>query len=62
MSLTTILTESRGEHGFGYDPIFFIPKLNHTAAQLDPEIKIANSHRGKAMRKLLAEIQEEIQL
>lgn len=51
-----ILTEERGEHGFGYDPIFFIPELNCTAAQLDSEVKIAHSHRGKAMRKLLANI------
>ncbi|MCJ7728909.1 MAG: XTP/dITP diphosphatase [Sedimentisphaerales bacterium] len=41
-----------GENGFGYDPIFFVPKLNKTVAQLTGEEKNAISHRGNAIRKL----------
>ena len=41
-----------GENGFGYDPIFFVPHLNKTAAQLAREEKNAISHRGNAIRKL----------
>ena len=41
-----------GENGFGYDPIFFVPGLNKTVAQLSAEEKNAISHRGNAIRKL----------
>jgi XTP/dITP diphosphohydrolase len=41
-----------GENGFGYDPIFFVPRLNKTVAQLTGEQKNAISHRGNAIRKL----------
>ena len=41
-----------GENGFGYDPIFFVPSLNKTVAQLTREEKNAISHRGNAIRKL----------
>ncbi|MHC4555801.1 MAG: XTP/dITP diphosphatase [Planctomycetota bacterium] len=41
-----------GENGFGYDPIFFVPHLNKTVAQLTSEEKNAISHRGNAIRKL----------
>jgi XTP/dITP diphosphohydrolase len=41
-----------GENGFGYDPIFLIPKLNKTAAQLDNQQKNRISHRGNAIREL----------
>ncbi|MHC5173738.1 MAG: non-canonical purine NTP pyrophosphatase [Planctomycetota bacterium] len=41
-----------GENGFGYDPIFYIPSLNKTAAQLDHQEKNSISHRGNAIRKL----------
>ena len=41
-----------GNNGFGYDPIFYIPSLNKTAAQLDPQEKNNISHRGNAIRKL----------
>jgi len=49
-----ILTQKQGEHGFGYDPIFFYPPLNKTFAQLSPEEKNSVSHRGKALKKLKA--------
>jgi XTP/dITP diphosphohydrolase len=41
-----------GENGFGYDPIFLVPHLNKTVAQLDANEKNAISHRGNAIRKL----------
>jgi XTP/dITP diphosphohydrolase len=44
----------RGNAGFGYDPHFFIPALGKTAAELDPAEKNAISHRGQALRQLLA--------
>ncbi len=44
-------TRPRGENGFGYDPIFFVPELGCTSAELDPERKNAISHRGQAARK-----------
>ena len=39
-----------GEGGFGFDPIFFVPDLKKTFAQLSPEEKNAISHRGNALR------------
>jgi len=47
-----IAEEEKGENGFGYDPIFFVPHLNKTVAQLSREEKNAISHRGNAIRKL----------
>jgi XTP/dITP diphosphohydrolase len=47
-----ILSEPRGEGGFGYDPLFFVPSLGMTTAQLPPEQKHRISHRGKALRRL----------
>lgn len=41
----------RGEHGFGYDPIFLIPELGKTTAELAPEQKHRISHRGRAAQK-----------
>ena len=39
-----------GEHGFGYDPIFYVPKLGKTTAELSPEYKNSISHRGAALK------------
>jgi XTP/dITP diphosphohydrolase len=47
-----ITNEEIGKNGFGYDPIFFVPHLKKTVAQLTPEEKNAISHRGNAIRKL----------
>ncbi len=47
-----ILHEKRGDHGFGYDPIFYIPALGKTLAQLEPEEKNRISHRANALKEL----------
>lgn len=44
--------EPRGEHGFGYDPIFFVPELGKTMAELEPELKNRISHRARALKKV----------
>ena len=48
----------RGTNGFGYDPLFFLPYLGKTAAELDPKEKNLISHRGLALQKLLALLDE----
>ena len=45
-----IIPEERGQNGFGYDPIFFLPELGLTMAQLDLEKKNTFSHRARALR------------
>ena len=45
----TIAYAPQGDGGFGYDPVFFLPELRKTYAQLTPEEKAAVSHRGKAL-------------
>lgn len=47
-----IVPQARGEHGFGYDPLFFIPDLGRTLAELDTEAKNRLSHRAQAVRRL----------
>ena len=49
----TILTTPKGDKGFGFDPVFFVPKFNCSAAELEPKIKNAHSHRGIALKILL---------
>jgi XTP/dITP diphosphohydrolase len=51
-----ILTAPRGTKGFGYDPLFLIPELNQTMAELDPATRLTLSHRGRALRALLASL------
>ncbi len=53
-----LIEQPRGENGFGYDPYFFVPQLNKTAAELEPELKNLVSHRGKALRRLIARLKE----
>ncbi|WP_078545257.1 XTP/dITP diphosphatase [Litchfieldia alkalitelluris] len=53
-----IAFEQKGEHGFGYDPIFYIPELNKTMAQLTSEEKNKISHRANALKKLEDKIKE----
>ena len=47
-----------GANGFGYDPLFIDPELGITGAELTREAKMVRSHRGKALAKLLAEVEE----
>jgi XTP/dITP diphosphohydrolase len=53
-----LLSAARGAGGFGYDPLFLLPSLGRTMAELEPEEKWQISHRGHAFRSLLAQIQE----
>lgn len=48
-----ILQAPRGTGGFGYDPLFFLPELNRTMAEIDLETKLSLSHRGRAFAALL---------
>jgi len=51
-----IVDQAQGANGFGYDPYFFLPDLQLTAAQLDPVQKNMISHRGLALRELIAQL------
>ena len=53
-----ILAAPRGERGFGYDPLMFIPELDHTVAELDAETKNRHSHRALAMAQMLMLLRE----
>lgn len=53
-------TEAKGNNGFGYDPIFYVPEFNCTTAQLTLEQKNKISHRGKALEKAKQAIKELI--
>ena len=50
--------EERGENGFGYDPIFFLPEYGKSTAELSPEEKNTISHRGNALRLIKEVINE----
>lgn len=52
-----IAHEIRGENGFGYDPVFYLPEYDCTSAELSPEQKNELSHRGKALRKMREKLQ-----
>ena len=49
----TILFETRGDNGFGYDPVFYVPELGMTFAEADGAQKNAISHRGSALKKFV---------
>jgi XTP/dITP diphosphohydrolase len=51
-----ILPEGRGRDGFGYDPLFYVPSLGKTMAELSTEEKNRISHRGQALRALITEM------
>jgi XTP/dITP diphosphohydrolase len=53
-----IAREPVGEHGFGFDPVMFIPSFGKTFAQLPPEVKNAHSHRGQAARQMVQLMRE----
>lgn len=48
--------EERGENGFGYDPIFYLPEYGKTTAELSPEEKNKISHRGRALEMIKDEL------
>lgn len=51
-----IITEPQGENGFGYDPVFYVPEYQCTAAQLKSEQKNKMSHRGIALKAMLEKL------
>ncbi len=52
-----IVDQPRGAGGFGYDPHFLLPDLGRTAAELPTELKNLRSHRGQALRAMLAQLE-----
>jgi len=54
-----ILGEPRGEGGFGYDPVFYLPDRRKTMAELEPELKNTISHRANALKKLKTELERK---
>jgi XTP/dITP diphosphohydrolase len=54
-----ITTAPMGSHGFGFDPVMYLPELGQTFAELDPEAKNQHSHRGRAARQLVALMQAQ---
>lgn len=61
-ALVETIEQSRGTGGFGYDPLFYLPELKKTAAELTEEQKNAISHRGKAsviIKKIVTELLEK---
>lgn len=57
----SILSAPRGAHGFGYDPVFYVPTHDCSSAELAPEIKNALSHRGQALRQLVSAMRTRLQ-
>ena len=55
-----ILTEPRGQNGFGYDPVFLVPTHGCSSAELDPDTKNRLSHRGQALRQLQRLLEGEV--
>jgi XTP/dITP diphosphohydrolase len=58
----TILTEARGDGGFGYDPVFFVPSHGRTFAEMSVAEKDGISHRGRAMAKMRKLLEERFLL
>jgi XTP/dITP diphosphohydrolase len=56
----TLAYVPQGESGFGYDPIFFVPGLKKTFAQLTPEEKNAISHRGRALEAFQKKLEDHL--
>jgi len=53
-----LVTEPKGENGFGYDPVFYVASQQCTSAQLPPEVKNKLSHRGQALMQLLDKLND----
>ncbi|HOQ38236.1 MAG TPA: XTP/dITP diphosphatase [Acetivibrio sp.] len=54
--------EPKGDNGFGYDPLFFVPEYNMTSAQMEPSKKHEISHRGKALKLMVEELKKRLDL
>lgn len=53
-----ISTEPKGQYGFGYDPVFYVPEFNQNLAELPPDVKHTISHRGRAARAAIPLIEQ----
>jgi len=53
-----ILLQPRGEYGFGYDPLFYVPEHQCSSAELAPEVKNRISHRAKASAQLFEALRQ----
>lgn len=53
-----ITLDPQGGHGFGYDPLFYLPEFNQTMAELTPEVKNRISHRARAFQELLVHLKQ----
>lgn len=51
-----ILDATRGENGFGYDPMFYVPSLDKSSAELEKAVKNSLSHRGQALKVLINQL------
>ena len=54
-----VLEAARGEHGFGYDPLFWVEEENASAAEMGAERKNAISHRARAMHQLVEQLRAD---
>lgn len=57
-----IAQKAKGKNGFGYDPLFFVPRYNKTFGELDSSLKGAVSHRARALKKFKKTIEEYLRL
>ncbi|MCA1804952.1 MAG: non-canonical purine NTP pyrophosphatase, partial [Xanthomonadaceae bacterium] len=55
-----ILLEPRGDNGFGYDPVFYVPEQDCASAELPPQVKNRLSHRGQGLRALVAALRSGV--
>ncbi len=55
----SILRAPRGSGGFGYDPVFLVPEMDCASAELPPDAKNRHSHRGQAIRQLVASLRDQ---
>ena len=53
-----LVTDPKGENGFGYDPVFYVESQQCTSAELPPEVKNKLSHRGQALMQLLDKLND----
>lgn len=58
----TILRTTRGQQGFGYDPLFYVGEYQQTSAELDRDIKNTVSHRAQAMKGLFEQLRGQLQM